>query len=206
MSRTQNQELWLDKCKDGRFKHIQALLQYGQLEGPQGRHLRANSFPASQSSVFKDHYTRHFADWIRVVAASEVSIVLRFSCCWSGYDRRGKLFLLTTLYNTDSCACHIFGVYKSYRYSFSSIPLKWACSVTFLTSLFLSIVHPTAGRTEHLQNAFHDSTTNPGDIALAFYIGGWAYDGWWMRALFYWVGLVTRMRQSKRNMMVQVVL
>ena len=128
-------------------------------------------------------YTRHFANWIRVVAASEVSIVLRFSCFWSGYYRRGKLFLLTTLYNTDSCACHIFGVYKSYRYSFSSIPLKWACSVTFLTSLFLSIVHPTAGRTEHLQDAFHDSTTNPGDIALAFYIGGWAYDGWWMRAV-----------------------
>ena len=36
----------------------------------------------------------------------------------------------------------------------------------------------TAGRTEHLQDSFEGSTTSAADIALAFYLGGWAYGGW----------------------------
>lgn len=34
------------------------------------------------------------------------------------------------------------------------------------------------GKTENLQNAFEGTTTNPGFLALAFYNGLWAYDGW----------------------------
>ena len=34
------------------------------------------------------------------------------------------------------------------------------------------------GHTEHLKNSFEGSNTNAGEIALAFYGGMWAYDGW----------------------------
>lgn len=34
------------------------------------------------------------------------------------------------------------------------------------------------GRTEHLASGFQGTTSNPGRIALAFYNGLWAYDGW----------------------------
>ena len=50
-----------------------------------------------------------------------------------------------------------------------------ALSTTYLKCV---IVLLTAGRTEHLQDSFEGSTTSAGDIALAFYIGGWAYGGW----------------------------
>ncbi|XP_012256355.3 b(0,+)-type amino acid transporter 1-like [Athalia rosae] len=35
-----------------------------------------------------------------------------------------------------------------------------------------------SGRTELLKDPFKGTTTNPGNIALAFYSGLWAYDGW----------------------------
>lgn len=34
------------------------------------------------------------------------------------------------------------------------------------------------GHTELLNNPFHGTTTSPGNVALAFYSGLWAYDGW----------------------------
>lgn len=34
------------------------------------------------------------------------------------------------------------------------------------------------GHTDNLKNSFEGTTTNPGHIALAFYNGLWAYDGW----------------------------
>lgn len=34
------------------------------------------------------------------------------------------------------------------------------------------------GKTENLSTGFDGTTTNPGHIALAFYSGLWAYDGW----------------------------
>lgn len=34
------------------------------------------------------------------------------------------------------------------------------------------------GKTDNLQNSFEGTTTNPGHLALAFYNGLWAYDGW----------------------------
>lgn len=34
------------------------------------------------------------------------------------------------------------------------------------------------GNTENLSSGFEGTTTNPGNIALAFYNGLWAYDGW----------------------------
>ncbi|XP_031828140.1 b(0,+)-type amino acid transporter 1 [Nomia melanderi] len=40
-----------------------------------------------------------------------------------------------------------------------------------------------AGHTELLKNPFRGSTTSPGDIALAFYSGLWAYDGWTSAAI-----------------------
>ncbi|CAK9802865.1 b(0,+)-type amino acid transporter 1 [Anthophora plagiata] len=39
------------------------------------------------------------------------------------------------------------------------------------------------GHTELLDNPFHGSTTSIGDIALAFYSGLWAYDGWTSAAI-----------------------
>lgn len=34
------------------------------------------------------------------------------------------------------------------------------------------------GNTKNLSTGFQGTTTNPGHIALAFYNGLWAYDGW----------------------------
>lgn len=34
------------------------------------------------------------------------------------------------------------------------------------------------GNTANLSSGFTGTTTNPGNIALAFYSGLWAYDGW----------------------------
>lgn len=34
------------------------------------------------------------------------------------------------------------------------------------------------GETEHLASGFEGSTSSPSMIALAFYDGLWAYDGW----------------------------
>lgn len=34
------------------------------------------------------------------------------------------------------------------------------------------------GKTENLENMFEGTTSNPGLLALAFYNGLWAYDGW----------------------------
>lgn len=34
------------------------------------------------------------------------------------------------------------------------------------------------GNTKNLSSGFDGTTTNPGHIALAFYNGLWAYDGW----------------------------
>ncbi|KAG0724055.1 b(0,+)-type amino acid transporter 1 [Chionoecetes opilio] len=40
------------------------------------------------------------------------------------------------------------------------------------------IVKLAQGNTAHLSRGFEGSTTNPGNIATAFYSGLWAYDGW----------------------------
>ncbi|EDO41545.1 predicted protein [Nematostella vectensis] len=42
----------------------------------------------------------------------------------------------------------------------------------------IGIVELCRGKTEHFQNGFSGSTTNIGQIGLAFYIGLWAFDGW----------------------------
>ena len=34
------------------------------------------------------------------------------------------------------------------------------------------------GHTQHLSSGFEGTETNPGKIAIAFYNGMWAYDGW----------------------------
>ena len=36
------------------------------------------------------------------------------------------------------------------------------------------------GYTEHFDDAFVGSNDKPGEIALAFYGGMWAYDGWYV--------------------------
>ncbi|PVD20379.1 hypothetical protein C0Q70_18533 [Pomacea canaliculata] len=35
-----------------------------------------------------------------------------------------------------------------------------------------------AGDTENLQNGFEDTSDSPGTVAIAFYNGLWAFDGW----------------------------
>ncbi len=34
------------------------------------------------------------------------------------------------------------------------------------------------GRTENFRNAFEDSSTHPGNIAMAFYSGMYSFSGW----------------------------
>lgn len=49
-----------------------------------------------------------------------------------------------------------------------------ACFIIIGAGIYQLII----GNTENLQNGFTGTTTNPGHIALAFYNGLWAYDGW----------------------------
>lgn len=49
-----------------------------------------------------------------------------------------------------------------------------ACAVVIIGGIYaLSI-----GKTEHFQNPFEQSTKSLESLALAFYSGLWAYDGW----------------------------
>lgn len=50
----------------------------------------------------------------------------------------------------------------------------FACFVIIGAGIYQLII----GNTKNLQNGFKGTTTNPGHIALAFYNGLWAYDGW----------------------------
>ncbi|CAF4558375.1 unnamed protein product [Rotaria sp. Silwood1] len=50
--------------------------------------------------------------------------------------------------------------------------------VTILTVIVVGIVRIAQGHTEYLQNGFDGTTIKPLSIALAFYAGLWAYDGW----------------------------
>ncbi len=40
------------------------------------------------------------------------------------------------------------------------------------------LVAMVAGRTEHFENSFADTTSKPGAFALAFYSGLFSYAGW----------------------------
>lgn len=44
--------------------------------------------------------------------------------------------------------------------------------------IFGGIYKIALGETENLSSGFEGTTTRPGAIALAFYNGLWAYDGW----------------------------
>lgn len=58
--------------------------------------------------------------------------------------------------------------------NFCSVGKVVACIVVILGGIYqLSL-----GNTKNLTNIFENTTTNPGSIALAFYNGLWAYDGW----------------------------
>ncbi|CAF1234253.1 unnamed protein product [Adineta steineri] len=53
------------------------------------------------------------------------------------------------------------------------------CKVaTILTVIIIGIIRLGQGHTQNLQNSFAGTTTKPFKVALAFYSGLWAYDGW----------------------------
>lgn len=47
-----------------------------------------------------------------------------------------------------------------------------------LIIIFCGVYELAIGNTKNLSSGFKGTTTNPGHIALAFYNGLWAYDGW----------------------------
>lgn len=47
-----------------------------------------------------------------------------------------------------------------------------------LIIIFGGIYELAIGNTKNLSTGFQGTTSNPGHIALAFYNGLWAYDGW----------------------------
>lgn len=49
-----------------------------------------------------------------------------------------------------------------------------ACAVVIFGGIYVLC----SGKTEHFENPFQNSTTSVKEIALAFYSGLWAYDGW----------------------------
>ncbi|CAF3008133.1 unnamed protein product, partial [Rotaria sp. Silwood2] len=50
--------------------------------------------------------------------------------------------------------------------------------VTVMTVIIVGIVRIAQGHTQYLQNGFDGTTRKPLSVALAFYAGLWAYDGW----------------------------
>lgn len=58
--------------------------------------------------------------------------------------------------------------------NFCSIGKVVACVVVILGGVYQLCL----GNTKNLSSGFEGTTTNPGHIALAFYNGLWAYDGW----------------------------
>lgn len=58
--------------------------------------------------------------------------------------------------------------------NFCSIGKVIACFIV----IFGGIYQLCLGKTENLSRGFENTTTDPSKIALAFYNGLWAYDGW----------------------------
>lgn len=58
--------------------------------------------------------------------------------------------------------------------NFCSIGKVVACIVVILGGIYELF----KGNTKNLSSGFEGTTTNPGNIALAFFNGLWAYDGW----------------------------
>lgn len=58
--------------------------------------------------------------------------------------------------------------------NFCSIGKVIACIIVILGGIYQLCL----GNTKNLSAGFEGTTTNPGSIALAFYNGLWAYDGW----------------------------
>jgi hypothetical protein len=52
--------------------------------------------------------------------------------------------------------------------------MKYKCLITYLDS------SSHTGNTENLTKGFEGSTTSPTNLALAFFSGLWAFDGWWV--------------------------
>ncbi|CAG9856952.1 unnamed protein product [Phyllotreta striolata] len=50
--------------------------------------------------------------------------------------------------------------------------------VACLIVIFCGIYRIAQGNNEHLSRGFQDTTTSPRDLAMAFYSGLWAFDGW----------------------------
>lgn len=58
-----------------------------------------------------------------------------------------------------------------------------------------------SGHTEHLQKPFQNTTTNLGNIALAFYSGLWAYDGWNYAAI-----VTEEMKKPEKNILRSILI
>lgn len=58
--------------------------------------------------------------------------------------------------------------------NFCSFGKVFACLIV----IFGGIYELAIGNTKHLSTGFDGTVTNVGHIALAFYSGLWAYDGW----------------------------
>lgn len=54
-----------------------------------------------------------------------------------------------------------------------------AIGMFLLQFVFIAYIKPLfAGHVENFHNAFEDSRYSPGELALSFYQGFWAYSGW----------------------------
>ncbi|CAF3601899.1 unnamed protein product [Rotaria sordida] len=76
------------------------------------------------------------------------------------------------------------------------------CKVlTILTVIIIGVIRLGKGYTQNLQNGFDGTTKNPLGVALAFYSGLWAYDGWNS------LNLVTEeLKNPKRDLWLSIVL
>ncbi|CAF4021696.1 unnamed protein product [Rotaria sordida] len=73
--------------------------------------------------------------------------------------------------------------------------------VTIIIVIIVGIVRIAQGHTKYLQNGFDGTTTKPLNVALAFYSGLWAYDGW--NSLN---SITEELKNPKRNLWLSIVL
>ncbi|CAF4190769.1 unnamed protein product [Rotaria socialis] len=73
--------------------------------------------------------------------------------------------------------------------------------VTIVTVIIIGIIRMAQGHVENLKTGFEGTTTKPLNVALAFYSGLWAYDGW--NCLN---SITEEVKNPKRNLWLSIVL
>lgn len=116
---------------------------------------------------------------VAVICLTFAEYVLQpFSCILDGLSKEEsaldkKLIALCALGFITAINCISVKLYVRVQNVFTICKLI-ACAVVIVGGIYVLCI----GKTDHFHNPFEGSTTSTKNIALAFYSGLWAYDGW----------------------------